>query len=501
MRSATNSALAALVAAGLLGLVGCGTSSGTIDPAVDPTTMDVLKTGGGTALSKEAAGLFKKGSEAMVQHDRAGDWSDALCDDIASMFKRAADEQSDGKFHEALYNSGVAQQRCKNDAKARATFDELLGKEPKFHRARVQVALYEFIASGQKDVEKAIGEMNQAVTDAQFKNEEALVHLAMLQMMRDNDVSDDDGANDFERAKSNLQRALAINDSYMSAFNQLAIYYLEMAKKKALGEKAPKGKRRRGIAVASEDKKKADSQALELAALVCSQAIRKNPNYAPIYNTMGLISAELGDLSQSAQSFGKARALDAKFFEAHMNYAAVNLQFRGFEQAEDAYRKALGEKSNDFEAHLGLALALRGQITDANFDSQIAAVAKELDAARKIDGDRPETYYNDAILTQEYKSKTLDQAKVEGILEQSKTLFRDFLAKATGKDEYADAAKRAEERIKEIDDVIKFTRETREMEKKTPPAAAPAPGGANGTPPAEGKPEAGASAATPPTNG
>src|SRR5690606_14052222 len=101
------------------------------------------------------------------------------------------------------------------------------------------------------------------------------------------------------------------------------------------------GRSRKGIAAAAGQQKKADTQALELAALVCSQALRKNPNYAPVHNTSGLISAELGDLSAAARAFGTARQLDPKFFEAHMNYAAVNLSFRGFRQAEDAYRKAL----------------------------------------------------------------------------------------------------------------------------------------------------------------
>jgi hypothetical protein len=36
-----------------------------------------------------------------------------------------------------------------------------------------------------------------------------------------------------------------------------------------------------------------DEQQLDLAALVASQAQRKNPNYAPIHNTAGMIQVEL----------------------------------------------------------------------------------------------------------------------------------------------------------------------------------------------------------------
>ena len=88
-----------------------------------------------------------------------------------------------------------------------------------------------------------------------------------------------------------------------------------------------------------------------------------------------------------------------------MNYAAVNLSFRGFEQAQAAYQKALAMRPNDYDAHLGLALALRGLITDVNYDTQVAAVQAELDTCKKLDAARPDAYYNEGILTQEYKAK------------------------------------------------------------------------------------------------
>src|SRR6202023_1177077 len=112
--------------------------------------------------------------------------------------------------------------------------------------------------------------------------------LAMFQMQRDSDAL---GANchaksagkdvdlqDFDCAKLNLQRALAIDDGYMPAFNQLALYYFGSAKKKA----SPGRKIGRTIATNAAMGKRGDIQQLELAALVCSQGIRKNATYAPI---------------------------------------------------------------------------------------------------------------------------------------------------------------------------------------------------------------------------
>jgi len=148
-----------------------------------------------------------------------------------------------------------------------------------------------------------------------------------------------------------------------------------------------KGSRGRQVVTHASVGKRADVQQLELAALVCSQAIRKNPNYAPIHNTAGLIQNELGQVNGAVGEFATAAKLDPKFFEAQMNYAAVNLGFRGFEQAQAAYTKALAMRPNDYDAHLGMALALRGPITGSenDYDQRVNAVQGELDAAKKLD--------------------------------------------------------------------------------------------------------------------
>jgi tetratricopeptide (TPR) repeat protein len=202
-----------------------------------------------------------------------------------------------------------------------------------------------------------------------------------------------------------------------------------------------------------------DEQQLDLAALVASQAQRKNPNYAPIHNTTGLIQVQLKNFNGAVKSFGRARALDSKFFEAHMNYAAVSLSFRGYEEAEKAYRDALKLRPKEFEAHLGLALALRGQINDSNFEKMVASAQAELEEAKKIDGSRAETYYNEAILTHEFKAKRAAGPSAVPQLEKAAQQYRDFVAKAGDGGEFADAVKRSKERSTDIDDTIKFIKE------------------------------------------
>jgi tetratricopeptide (TPR) repeat protein len=453
-------------------------------------------------VGKAALEAFNEALSALNAHDKANDWNDQTCAEVAKMFVAAAAAQTARRFPEANYNAGLAYQRCGNDVDAKGRFQQALADDEKFHFARAQLALYQFKADANLD--GAISALETAVNDANFQNVPALVDLAMFQMQRD---SERVGANcraksagkdidlpDFDCAKLNLQRALAIDDGYMPAFNQLALYYFGSAKKKAGGGK----KFGRTIATNAALAKRGDVQQLELAALVCSQAVRKNPSYAPIHNTSGLILNELGQVNTAVKEFQSAAQLDPHFFEALMNLAAINLSFRGFDKAEGAYRKALEMHQNDYDAHLGLALALRGQIDDSNYEKQVSAVQAEIDACKKLDPARPDSYFNEGILTQEYKAKGAGaKEKAIGVYQQAKQVFQTFMEKASGKPEYEGAVKKARERMQDIDDVVKFL----ELPGDTTPSPSPAAGGtppaASSSAPASGPPPAASASAAP----
>ncbi len=192
-------------------------------------------------------------------------------------------------------------------------------------------------------------------------------------------------------------------------------------------------------------------------------------------NTTGLIQVELGQINGAVLAFDSASNLDPKFFEAHMNLGAVNLSFRGFKRAEAAYRKAVSLQANSYEAHLGLALAIRGLIDDMNFDANVAAVQTELDECKRIDASRPDAFYNEGILWQEYKAKGGGKDSIKS-LRKAQAIFLEFSQKAAGKGEYTEQVKRAKERSEDIDGIVAFF----EMDVPAPapapaPAAAPAP--------------------------
>jgi tetratricopeptide (TPR) repeat protein len=491
--------VAAALTVGMTGAVGCG---GGNKEAASPENESASAGGGGggaaPAPKKAAQERFNAALDMLNGHDKAADWNDQACADTASAFEGAASSNPGGKFPEATYDAGLAYQRCNNDKEAKNRFQKALSDDPKFHFARAQLALYQFKADG--NVDAAISALEQAVNDANFQNVPALVDLAMFQMTRD---SDQIGANcqskagdlkDFECAKLNLQRALAIDDGYMPAFNQLALFYFGSAKKSAGARKFG-----RTIATNAAIAKRGNVQQLELAALVCSQAVRKNKGYAPIHNTSGLILNELGQVNTAVKEFSAAASLDPHFFEAQMNLAAINLSFRGFDKAEGAYRKALEMHPNDYDAHLGLALALRGQIDDSNYDAQVAAVQGELDACKKIDGERPDAYYNEGILTQEYKAKAAGGTdKVIAVYGQAKETFQKFLEKAGDKPEYAGAVKKTRERMQDMDDTITFLQAGGPSTPAAPADSSAAPASSAPPPADSAAPPAGAAPPAPP---
>ena len=395
---------------------------------------------------KEYSDRFAKALGEVAALDAKDAWTAADCERVAAEFG-AIGEARGPRGAEALFNAGIAFERCGRDEDAAKRFSEALTGNPDLHAARVHLTLIRHRRTGGKEIDAVIAELRTtAIVSARYQNVEALVALATLCLERNNDAPDTDGQNDRARAVRYLQSALAVDDSYSPAMNGLALYYLGEARTTA-GRKVVKSST--GAPTSTSG---GGTQAMELAALVCTQAIRRDPTDAVLFNTLGLIEVELGNLGKAAEAFGKARSLRPGFYEAEMNFAAVNLRFRGFTKAEEAYRSVLSKRADDYDARVGLALALRGQIGPEGTEAFAVEAEKELEKAKKIAPDRPEAYYNEGILYEEYLARTSDPSA----LRKAQELFREFVKKAGASPEMADAVKRANERIKEIDSIQQF---------------------------------------------
>ena len=95
----------------------------------------------------------------------------------------------------------------------------------------------------------------------------------------------------------------------------------------------------------------------------------------------------------------------------------------------------------------------------------LGAAQQEIEAAKKIAPDRPEAYFNDAILAQEYGAKA-GGPQAKAALMKAKTLLSTFLTKAGSLPGFADEKQRAGERMHEIDQILIFI-------DGAPPAPAP----------------------------
>ena len=73
-------------------------------------------------VTAETANKFTAALDAFNAHEKARDWTPAACADVAGQFQSAAAGVPGGKLPAAIYDAGLAYQRCGNDKEAKARF-------------------------------------------------------------------------------------------------------------------------------------------------------------------------------------------------------------------------------------------------------------------------------------------------------------------------------------------------------------------------------------------
>lgn len=400
VRRAFELSLASALSLGLL--AACGGSSGGSESTGGTSSSgseggQTVKVAGGPSVTAKAHALWSEGVKLFKQYDaKGGAWNDGKCDEVAAKFTSASSSQKN--FAEALYMAGLAHDRCGRREKALEFYGQATRANPRFCKARVALALDR---SQHGEGASAEREFAQAVADDP-QCTEGYVNMAIMQRKR--------GLEGNKDALANLRRALAIDAQYLPAFNEMALLYLSEA---------------------ADNTKK-----LDLAEVVCSQAQKINANYAPVYNTWGLIDLRRDKIIDAAAKFQKATQLDPKIFEAHMNFARITIGFRGYQDAKTAYEQALSLQPNDFEAQLGLGVALRGLS-----ENQKAQEAYE--KASKLQPNRPEPYYNLGILYQDFMNGTADEMK------KARGYYEQFLSKVGGDKRFASTVEEIQRKCKQ----------------------------------------------------
>jgi len=372
-----------LAAASLLAAA-CGGSSST---AATDERGNTITTAGGTAVTQEAHNRWNRALARFQEVDGARGWNGETCSGVSGAFEGAIDAQG-GNFTEAIYMRGVVAQRCDDEDAARGFYNRALETNQTFCKARSAIGTMELTAGQTQQAEQTF---RRALTD-DTRCTEAYVNLAVIQRQR--------GGADVREALNNLRRALAIDANYLPAFNQMALLYLELSE----GDE--------------------NVQMLDLAGVVCRQAQLLDRDYAPIYNTWGLINVRQDNIIEALQLFQRATNLDNDMFEAHMNFGEITISFRGYEDARNAFTRATELRPNDYDAHIGLGAALRGL-------SQMPRAQSEYERAIEIDAARPEAYFNLAILYQDYMDGSADN------LRRAKQFYDQFLSKVGSNERFA----------------------------------------------------------------
>ena len=333
--------------------------------------------------------------EAVVAYRGASEagWTEEACRAVAEHFVEVSRRDPAG-VPAALFNAGLAWSHCGRHDEARRLFEEANEAEQRLCECpghapsllRLGAAAYR---SGDRRRAK---QLFDRAREADRASADAYANLGLLQR--------EEG--DYVGAQRELRRALAVDSDHLVAYSQMALLYLDLAQK--------------------------NRQMLDIAELVCQQAtararhVKAAPlRVAPIHNAWGLARLGRGDVVGATEQFDRARSLDPSLFEAHMNFGAVNLSFRGYEAAEGAFRTALKLRPRSYEAQLSLGAALRGL-------RQLEEARRAYDAAKGLDPARPEAYYNLGVLSQDYLLGEAAgmEAQID-VLGQAKADYRRFL--------------------------------------------------------------------------
>lgn len=414
-------------------------------------------------FSEQAEQRYATLLERFARNDREHRWSRVECRVVGEGFVDISERHR--KFTKvslatALYNAGLAFQRCGEHDRAKARFTEAVQSARDFHQGHTALALYEYRATA--DLDAATARLDHIVKASKYQDIHALVTLAAFQL--ELAKRGGDAMAELSASKNNLQRALAIDDGYLPALNQLALYYLELARHHA-GQLGGDDR----LSTDSTEPVQPSRRQLDLANLVVGRAMKRDDSYAPLYNTAGLIQVEAKNFTEASRAFARAREIDPRFFEAHMNYAAVNLMFRGFSAAEGAYREALKLDPDSYEAHLGLSLSLRGQLTNANRARLGPEIERELASASRVAPGRPEVDYNRALFREEQaRDAAADDVQALAELERAEQSLIAFLKKAGDDPAYAESVKKAKERLRDVRDTMTWLQRGLQLKKGKP---------------------------------
>jgi len=369
-------------------------------------------------LSKDERGQFRDLVKSYQKGSKDG-LSSGECSSLSGKFRSLADKYP--KLIEARFNQAAVLHECGRVSEAKPIYEKILAAKKDHGEALNNLGVIKEDSGDKNGAHSLYGRGAAGVSSSAFNN----VAIQQRELARNGD------RRALKESVDNIHRALAVDSFNLDAYNTLAtIVY---------------------------DHSKTRSQ-LEIARLICVQAIKQHDAYAPIHNVLGAILLKQNEVTRALKAFRKAAAIDPSLTDAQMNIGAITLNFRDYISAEAAFKKVLSlnpDRLTKFDATIGLGVAYRGQ---KKYDQAMA----QYTAAGKLDGSRSDIEYNRAILIQDYLFDAENMAKAISQLKEVEGLLNRFVSRSKNGEKVSDAKRR----LSDIRELIPMLREQQQIMKE-----------------------------------
>jgi tetratricopeptide (TPR) repeat protein len=170
-------------------------------------------------------------------------------------------------------------------------------------------------------------------------NADILANLVVFYRLQNND----------KLAERTIRKLLSRHPDSVAAYMNLSMIYFA----KAQGSEG-------------SAKKKMLARAESVTALVFDKLktakAKPGKQHAPLYNNLGMIWVERGDLARALIKFEEAIELDAGLLMAHLNIGAIALRYRDFDRARKHYAVVLKTEPSHLEALEAVGHAQAGKL-------------------------------------------------------------------------------------------------------------------------------------------
>jgi Tfp pilus assembly protein PilF len=325
---------------------------------------------------------FEKAAADYQAAKRKGPLAPGDCSSLASTFKKLADKTP--LLLEARNNEATIYLECGRKDEAVSIWNSMANGPKPYAPALANLGYLAWQTGNKANAESLFNRSVQA--DPLIGSIFARVNLAQIMREQARNAGEGQKKSLNDQAVRHLRTVLALDGNSLQAYAGLTyIYYdlglpeaaklvgaqaIKRAREIATGKfedestaaeevakKSKKGKGRKDKDEAKEDVKAA---AVEDEAGDQGYTTEMKNAVAVVYNTLGMISLSKKSYTEAIKNFGNAVKYDPTLYESRLNLAALSLKFRNYDIAEQNLRAVLQAQPKNYEAVIGLGVALRG---------------------------------------------------------------------------------------------------------------------------------------------